>query len=647
MKIKLQRKPIGVSGGSILAAVAAFLLGSSLVLSAETQWSVYEPFTGSLSKRWPYSGSEGVVAAGGRVTVDAAGSVAAVQSIDGFDHRSVRFNDFREKSGRLWTFGLSSPDGKSVLVLHRDQPDSEDLFFSVGKDGKELMKVDLGPLPAGSSLDFTLDWKGDPWLAEVRKNGAVIMQKTIPAADVGDRLYAKFTAYNQTVYSMGKIEAGPPWKEEKFKRPFHGKLGTQLIDLGYIPSPWEKATVPPTLEALRKLRPLDLPKHPLALWVADRLARDTGKTPERAAIEEALKGFKQQGPFWIRNDESGFWLSNGQTGYALLPANQGAAIASLYNLQTGTECIFKKPVPGTPWRLRFFKHWPANAPAPVKSLYPDAGKDMSYFKQTDGGPVEAKFEVSAGDHEAKLKVRWQQVAAAPGGDRYAVDATVAMEDNSPLIRWRADADRVSGSDYTLIGLQFPIVQSLTAPKQSDLMVSWGQGLGHLNRAFESWGNTSFTYPHTGWTLPYFSVSYGPDATLYLACHDPEANLKQGFIAAGGMTYIEHAAWHPDKMDMNYDVVMAPIKGIGTMPPASIGNGRCNRNGAPKDPFWERAQKGTVDQATGRSRLLDTAQLARLRQLRPGGSMVWWPTWLKDEDARKDGPEEVWANVDWF
>src|SRR5436190_16081818 len=47
------------------------------------------------------------------------------------------------------------------------------------------------------------------------------------------------------------------------------------VESGYVPTPWAKSLEPATLAALHKLRPTTLPAHPMARWVADRIARDT------------------------------------------------------------------------------------------------------------------------------------------------------------------------------------------------------------------------------------------------------------------------------------------------------------------------------------------------------------------------------------
>ena len=115
---------------------------------------------------------------------------------------------------------------------------------------------------------------------------------------------------------------------------------------------WARATVSPTLARLASLRPAALPAHPLASWLADVTARDTGKATAPHQLASTLRALRLQAGFWIRYDATGLWVSNGQVGIALRPADAGFAIASLYHLPTHTECIFRSPDAGPPWRLQ-------------------------------------------------------------------------------------------------------------------------------------------------------------------------------------------------------------------------------------------------------------------------------------------------------
>lgn len=412
-------------------------------------------------------------------------------------------------------------------------------------------------------------------------------------------------------------------------QPTQAQMGSVVYELGYVPLPWAKSKEPATLTALHKLRPANLPNHALALWVADRLARDLGAAPSHAQTEAALKAFKRQGRFWVRDDDSGLWLSNGSVGLALLPGSQGAGLASLCNLQTGTECIFKQPADSTPWRLLVLRKWPARTPAPVLTIYPFRGSDLSCLKEVDGGALQANWKLETSSNEARLTVRWRPVEVSNGSDEFAVTATITMGERSPLIRWRAEVHRVSGSEYSLITLRFPVLRALTAPGESDLFLSWGgRGRGHLYRGCKGWGNEYLTYPHGGWTLQFVSLSFGPESTLYLACHNGQGYFKQFSFRPGETTYIDHVGWSPDNLEMPYDVVMGPMKGDWYEAARLYREWALKQQWCAKGPLWKRAHEDTVAR-----HLVETD--------------VWdRPNW-NDSGAWKTGINEVQANMDWF
>jgi hypothetical protein len=120
----------------------------------------------------------------------------------------------------------------------------------------------------------------------------------------------------------------------------------------HLQSVWAPPTAYEAGQALRARRPKTLPDHPLAGWVADRLARDRGPGVTRADVRRELRGFRRRGRFWVRDDATGLWVSNGQVGLSFLPASGGYGVASLYHIASGTECVTEPPKAGPPWRMR-------------------------------------------------------------------------------------------------------------------------------------------------------------------------------------------------------------------------------------------------------------------------------------------------------
>ena len=615
------------------------LLLPSGLLDAETAWQTFDDFSTAFNPKcwWVSSGKPQTEA--GHLKLDSTVVPTGVYSIEYFDRRPVHFTGLQEKAGRCWSVGLMDGYSLSGVVLRHDAGTTNNPVFSAWGEGKKSVEQDLGPLPAGSKLDFTIDWSGDHFRAEVKRDGRSIMVKDLPPDLVGPDLHVQMNTYNQAILWVDKVEAGPETVVGLELKRKHGRMGIHEIDLGYIPTPWAKSDEPKTLAALHKLRPADLPSHPLAMWVADRLARDTGKMPEKASVETALSGFKRQGAFWMRDDESGLWLSNGKVGVAFLPGVQGAAIASLYNIETGTECIFKAPTPSTPWRLRVLKPSPNGKTWPgLVSAFPKAGDNLSAILDVDGGALAARWEVKQTGSDATISIHWQPVAADKA--QFDVDATVTMSSDSPLIRWRANTHKLSGEGYSLVTLMFPLMRGLSAPGESDLFFSWGgRGRGHFYRKLQSWGNELLFYPGGGWTLQYLSLSFGPETTLYLACHDGEANMKQCGVLSDPGTYVTHVAWDPAKLEMPYDVVMGPMKGDWYDAALIYRDWALQQKWCAKGTLAERAAKGTVDR-----NLLDTDYWIRPNWY---GSECWWPAWMDEKEAWKDGPAEVQANLDWF
>lgn len=280
--------------------------------------------------------------------------------------------------------------------------------------------------------------------------------------------------------------------------------------LGYLPTVWAPPTPSPTLQRLARKRPLSLPNHPLAAWVADRLARDSGQRADRSAIERELSAFRKAGGTWLRQDSSGLWLSNGQVGVALLPPAEDLAIASLYHLPTQTECIFAHPKPGPPWRLQRFQ-----------------GDNLVEEARPESAP---ELRITCRGGGATVQMTWQGAVA--------VQATLTLPRTGSLLRWQARLIPRGGQDLPY-ALHFPVIGGLGAPGENDITTSWGSGRGQLFRGLRGrlW-NSDSRYPDSNWTTQMLSMSFD-HCVLYLACHDGAFQTKSFALEPGGEFRFTH------------------------------------------------------------------------------------------------------------
>ena len=311
----------------------------------------------------------------------------------------------------------------------------------------------------------------------------------------------------------------------------------QAAASGYLPTVWAPPTASPTLARLAELRPEALPEHPLAAWVADVLARDTGRSADPGALAAALGAFKRQEGFWVRRDGTGLWVSNGEVGLALGPPDEQCAVRSLYHLPTRTECLLRTPSAGPPWRLQRY----------------EGGTLVE--GQAPGGPPTEQVEVS--EEEALIRLGWR-------GDT-GVALSARLTRGSPLVSWRGEVSVTEGGalPYTL---SYPVLRGLGAEGENDVTTTWGSGRGQLFRAARGrlW-NSDCRYPDSNWTTQMLSMSFGR-AVLYLACHDGDGNTKSFLLEPGAEFHFTHYVPQPRLGETTsahrvpYDVVIGPLRG---------------------------------------------------------------------------------------
>lgn len=195
----------------VSVALIGVLLMSIANTQAETKWQVYDAFDAPLSaKLWAVKADGGTaVAKDGVLKLDAGTGSVEVQSTGLLTHRGARFTDIMEENGRTWCAGLVSDDGKSFIFLRRDSADSEGLFFTTVKNGKEVVKQDLGVPAAASKIDLVLDWHDDGIEAIVQVNKKTLLKKTLATEDVADAMHLKLIAYFHARISIDELAVAP------------------------------------------------------------------------------------------------------------------------------------------------------------------------------------------------------------------------------------------------------------------------------------------------------------------------------------------------------------------------------------------------------------------------------------------------------
>ena len=499
----------------------------------------------------------------------------------------------------------------------------------------QILVPNFAPGPT-DKFDLILDWVDDHRQLQINKNGVSILPggKPITIENGGDDagMYIYINCYADSIITVDRVEAGP-------------------LMWGYLPSVWSSSAVPPTLAKIQSRRPASLPAGPngaMASWVADRLARDSGASPSPAEVQAGLDAFTRQDGFYIRNDRSGLWVSNGEVGLAFLPGAQGGAIASLYNIPHKTECILTPPPPSTPWRLRVEQN--SHLSQVRCALPPTTPVTAAPYVQDiegTGASLAADISVKTTADLATIVLTWtkpvtvQAVAPEKGGDGFAVSATVKLtaagSPTASIPTWRATVTHPQGTSFRLFSLMYPLVRGLGATGENDLMFSvYGRGRGDLLRGFQGWSESILTYPHGGWQLQYASLSFGPDTSLYWACHDPKGYTKVLQFMPGpsvpgnpttGISFTEHVAWDKDNLDLPYDVA------LGVVPGDWYDAARHYRSWAVHQPWCARTLHQRVLSNMGSAKVIETD--------------LWDQAIYHAQNFFEWGAYEIQADEEWF
>jgi len=581
---------------------------------------------------------------------------------------SERYNDFDVVAGKLPMF--HDPEGKRTYVYIKNR------FVTVNEALKGQFSEDL---------TGWMRLANDPENPQFREYTERIMAKTSSdgkwvigiASDIGDGVTFNLQPGTSCIHQNRTWSPLQPGEE----RTLHGRVylfkGT-LADLWtryqhdkkrwttefqlapgseahnapsprYIPTVWAPPTECRSLQRLRALRPVELPEHPLAAWVADYLARNSGKTPPLLHINRALKAFHRRGAFWIRNDDSGLWVSNGRVGIVILPASQDFAVASLYHIPTQSECILKPPTGGPPWQLLVRK-----------------GKTASILQDTISVTL---MQTKVTTHTLRIELNWQ--------GRWNVQARVALTAGSPLIHWGLTVnthDNVA-PPYALL---FPVLKGLGKEKENDVVYSWGHGRGELFRALAGATGNSYhptypdehLYPDCMWSVQFLAMTFG-NMTLYLACHDSKSYTKAYKLHPGQEFYFvyfvpQDPPGYPVKtckqVSIPYDIVIGPIAGDWFDAAKLYRRWAIHQPWCAKGPLVRRVRQGTIarrmiespflvrpnwtydfeepgmwERLLERKHVWGTTELKRNRQLfgYQVPLVVWWYKWSKakfDDDT---------------
>ena len=338
-------------------------------------------------------------------------------------------------------------------------------------------------------------------------------------------------------------------------------------------SPWAPATAMKSFEEIKSCRAViaDPQARPLASWVADVAVRDAmaaagdkskvvAAAVERVAKE--LRTFKKTGSFWVRKDDDGLWVSNGIVGLKFGGAAEKFALKSMYDHRNGMEMIGRPNAATNIVKMQVVTYSAGVGEAPVTQFFPSVkGPDLSQLRwAVSGGAADCAADVDIEDDKLVVTLRFKQISIP--GWAGAIDAQASCElyagDN--LTYWKASTVNAP-ADVGLVQLAVPVLDGMGYTSvEHDIASAWGAG-GIMNRGG---GVVYGTYPSSGLAMQFFSVSFGPESTLYIASHDPTASTKKVYVNPANSLrigwYVENTAIKGNKFIQSYPNVVGPVAG---------------------------------------------------------------------------------------
>jgi len=330
-----------------------------------------------------------------------------------------------------------------------------------------------------------------------------------------------------------------------------------------VPSVWAPATELKTLAALHAKRPAACESDKLLCWIADVAIRDNQNVSPAFLKAERAK-FKSKGSFTVRDDETGLWLSNDKVGLRFLPDGEKCGLVSFYDLNHGIELLSGRAENASPFRIQVLRYREDGTTGVLHfAQAPAVGPDLSFLVEVDAQNAASALhnvKISLGKAVVTLKYSDITVPDTPGELNAAI--TMVLDADDTRIKWRSKVD----GELPRAGIsqvRCPVLPRLGYSAENDFLYAWGSQRGIFKRGDTSVSNG--TYPSSQWSMQHFSISFGPEVSLYVACHDPDSYVKWFQFNPGNELVL--SAYVPDTGVMGnatysqpYDVVVGPIEG---------------------------------------------------------------------------------------
>ena len=333
---------------------------------------------------------------------------------------------------------------------------------------------------------------------------------------------------------------------------------------GYIPSVWAPATRILTLENLHKNRPLGMDKDPVQRWIADQIIRDESRTPSIAELLEQKAKFKRVGKFWLRQDQDGTWVCNDLVGLRFANEKSKFGVISFYNIAKGIEMLNAGAAADSIFRIQVLRYRPDGTTGVLHfGQEPAVGPDTSFA--TEVGSQQAKSATQTIDVKGDtltIEFNFKDISVPDANGVLKFIATVQLGADDPLTRWRCAVDgQLSSAGISQV--RCPVLSNLGYQGENDFMYAWGsqRGIYKPRDTAVSMG----VYPKSQWAIQHFSISFGTESVLYVACHDPDSYVKSFKWNPGSEMFL--SAYVPNtgvkgtaKYQQPYDCVIGPMQG---------------------------------------------------------------------------------------
>ncbi len=338
----------------------------------------------------------------------------------------------------------------------------------------------------------------------------------------------------------------------------------QKLPSGTVLDPWAPATDLTTFAAIARQRPTGCEADSILCWLADQQARDE-KPVALDELTQQRKDFKERHRFFVREDSTGLWIANAKVGLRFDTTGGRRDLVSFYDLTHRIEMISKKPANGSPFRLQVLRYRKDGSTGVLNfgPQWRNISPDVSRVTEVDASHARsAKHELTVSEDQLLLKLNWQDVSVPESPGTLQVTATMRMNHEDSLTRWRAS---VEGQlpQAGLVKVRCPVMTHLGYAGENDTCYAWGSQRGIMKRSDTS--VSKGTYPSSQWAIQYASLSFGPKTTLYAACHDLDANVKSFYVQPGQQFFL--SADVPNTgvrgnatYSQPYDVAIGPIEG---------------------------------------------------------------------------------------